>query len=76
MTVRDLAGTVSVQSIVDSLMWLASEVDVALWSGAGANDSTVVGAWAAVRDLRRGLAGRPLGSRIRAVFDPRSLLTR
>jgi hypothetical protein len=74
MTVRDVAGANTTSSIVDGLQWLASQLDIALWSGSGADDGTVVEAWAAVRDIRRGLAGRPFIARIRAVFDPRTLL--
>jgi hypothetical protein len=67
MTARDLAA-VSDGSIVDSLNRLAVHVDTALWSGAGANDGTVAAAWTAVREIRRTLARRSLGTRIRAVF--------
>ncbi len=74
MTVRDLATAITRRSIVDGLLALAYEVDIALWSGFQANDSTVVQAWAAVRGIRRGLADRPLSKRIRALFNPRSLL--
>ena len=74
MTVRDLAGVATERSIVDGLVWLAVRLDIALWSGEGANDGTIAEAWAAVRNIRRGLAGRPLPSRIRAMLDPRSLL--
>jgi hypothetical protein len=67
MTARDLAAHVE-GSVVDSLHSLAGQMDTALWSGMGANDSTVAAAWQAVRDIRRTLAGRPLTARIRAVF--------
>jgi transglutaminase-like putative cysteine protease len=73
-TVRDLAGTVGENPIVEGLLALAGQVDAALWSGATVNEGTVAAAWAAVRDIRRNLAGRPLRVRVRAVFDPRSLL--
>jgi hypothetical protein len=73
-TVRDLAGTVGENPIVEGLLALAGQVDAALWSGATANEGTVAAAWAAVRDIRRNLAGRPLRVRVRALFDPRSLL--
>ncbi|WP_236796583.1 transglutaminaseTgpA domain-containing protein [Amycolatopsis sp. GM8] len=73
MTVRDFAGAVSEQSVVDSLMSLARLVDLALWSGIDVGDDTVREAWAAVRAVRRGLGRRSLFARVRAVFDPRSL---
>jgi protein-glutamine gamma-glutamyltransferase len=67
MTARDLAAATD-ESVVDSLHRLAGQMDTALWSGLGANDSTVAAAWQAVRDIRRTLAGRPLPARVRAVF--------
>lgn len=70
MTARDLAA-VSDGSIVDNLHRLAGHLDTALWSGAGADDSTVVAAWAEVREIRATLARRALGPRIRAVFAVR-----
>jgi hypothetical protein len=62
--------------VVDGLLSLAGQVDIALWSGVGANEGTVAAAWAAVRDIRRNLAGWPFAARVRALFDPRSLLAR
>ncbi len=76
MTVRDLAGAVTHTAVVEGLLSLAGQVDTALWSGAGADDGTVAAAWAAVRYIRRNLADRPFAARVRALFDPRSLLTR
>ena len=76
MTVRDLAGAVPHTAVVDGLLSLAGQVDIALWSGRGANEGTVAAAWAAVRDIRRNLADRPFAARVRALFDPRSLLAR
>jgi protein-glutamine gamma-glutamyltransferase len=67
MTARDLAAVVD-GSVVDGLHRLAGQMDTALWSGAGANDSTVAAAWNAVGDIRRTLAARPLVARIKAVF--------
>jgi transglutaminase-like putative cysteine protease len=78
MTTRDLAGTAAPaldKSVVDGLMWLAHQVDVALWSGSGVDDDTVAHAWGAIRAIRHGLAGRPLRARVLALFDPRSLFT-
>ncbi|HET6288041.1 MAG TPA: DUF3488 and transglutaminase-like domain-containing protein [Amycolatopsis sp.] len=77
MTVRDLAaaahGTVD-QSTVDGLRLLASTVDVALWSGVGTGPHSGPQAWAAVRDVRRGLAKRGLSARLRAAVNPLTLL--
>jgi hypothetical protein len=67
MTARDLAA-VSGGSVVDSLHRLAVHLDTALWSGAGADEGTVKAAWKAVAEIRRTLAGRSIGARIRAVF--------
>jgi len=67
MTARDLAA-VTEGSVVDSLHRLAYHLDTALWSGAGANDGTVTGAWSAVREIRGTLAERSLAARLRAVF--------
>jgi protein-glutamine gamma-glutamyltransferase len=67
MTARDLAA-VSEGSVVDSLRSLAVHMDTALWSGEGASDSTVAGAWTAVREIRGSLARRPLVARLKAVF--------
>lgn len=72
-TVRDLAKLVP--STVDFAVVevLARQVDVALWSGQGADGETVTRAWSAVRAIRGGLAGVPWRARVRAVFDVRSL---
>ncbi|HEX6358166.1 transglutaminaseTgpA domain-containing protein [Actinophytocola sp.] len=67
MTPRDLAA-VTGGSIVDSLHRLAVNLDIALWSGKGANESTVAESWSAVREIRGTLARRSLAARIRAVF--------
>lgn len=76
MTVRDLAGGAGETSVSQGLLSLADQVDIALWSGIGTNDGTVAAAWAAVRSIRRDLAGRPVTARVRALFDPRGLLFR
>lgn len=70
MTARDLAA-ISDESLVDSLHRLAAHLDVALWSGQGASEGTVAGAWAAVREIRAALAGRPFAARVKAVFSIR-----
>ncbi|MBW4717144.1 transglutaminase domain-containing protein [Saccharothrix obliqua] len=70
MTARDLAA-VADRSVVDGLHRLAAGLDVALWSGAGAGGGDVAAAWSAVREIRRALARRPVGARLRAVFAVR-----
>ncbi|MCE7006638.1 DUF3488 and transglutaminase-like domain-containing protein [Kibdelosporangium philippinense] len=68
MTARDLARASTDGSIVDSLTGLATQMDVAMWSGMGTNDSLVAEAWTSVNRIRKSLAGRPLAERFRAVF--------
>ncbi|MBE1468322.1 transglutaminaseTgpA domain-containing protein [Kibdelosporangium phytohabitans] len=68
MTPRDLARATSDASIVNALRGMAGQLDVALWSGSGADDHAVASAWAEVRQIRRTLAGRTWGARLRAVF--------
>ncbi|HEY4019642.1 MAG TPA: transglutaminaseTgpA domain-containing protein [Pseudonocardiaceae bacterium] len=75
MTVRDLACLATEAPVTQGLLSLANQVDVALWSGFGAHEGTVAAAWAAVRDIRRDLAARPVATRVRALFDPRGLLS-
>jgi hypothetical protein len=70
MTARDLAA-VSDGQVMDSLNRLAVHLDTALWSGEGADRGTVAAAWAAVREIRAALAGRPLAARFKAVFTIR-----
>lgn len=76
-TVRDLTGllpsTVD-ESVAEGLEWLARQVDLALWSPADPDESTVSQAWTAVRAIRKGLSDAPLRARLRAAFDVRSLL--
>lgn len=74
MTPYDLAAAASGRSVVDGLRSLANLADIALWSGSGAGRDTVDRAWSAVRDIRSGLARRPLRARALALFDPRSLV--
>lgn len=73
MTVRDLAGTVPDPPVVAGLHALAHHVDTALWSKTGPNQSTVEEAWSAVRAVRRGMATRPLPTRLRAALNVRAL---
>lgn len=77
MTVRDLAVAadgIGGQSTMDGLRLLGSTVDVALWSGVGTGPHSGPQAWDAVREVRRGLAGRGLRARLRAAVDPRTLM--
>lgn len=77
MTVRDLAGAARPmvdQSVVTGLHDLARTVDVALWSRTGPAAATADEAWAAVREVRRGLSHRPFPARVRAALDVRTLL--
>ncbi|MGW4114081.1 transglutaminase family protein [Actinosynnema sp. NPDC004786] len=67
MTVRDVAAA-SAGPVVAGLHRLAGHLDVALWSGAGADDDAVAGAWDAVAEIRGALAGRSFGARVRAAF--------
>ena len=79
MTVRDLATAahgVGDESTMDGLRLLKSTVDVALWSGVGVGVHSGPQAWAAVREVRRGLARRGVRARLRAAVDPRTLLIR
>lgn len=76
MTTRDLADLATEAPVATGLLSLAEQVDVALWSGAGAADHTVAAAWAAVRDIRRQLATRPVRVRVRALFSPSGLMIR
>lgn len=79
MTVRDLAtaaARVVDQSTVEELRSLGRTVDVALWSGAGPDEGRAAQAWTAVRRVRRGLARRGVRARLRAAFEPWTLLRR
>ena len=69
MTVRDAAaaaGPVADRPTAEALSGLARAVDATMWSGAPVDAR--VHAWAAARDVRSGLARRPLKARLRAVF--------
>ncbi|MFD9891300.1 transglutaminaseTgpA domain-containing protein [Amycolatopsis sp. NPDC059027] len=75
-TVRELSVAASAtldRTVVDGLVWLASQVDIALWSGNGADGGTLNQAWGAVDAIRRSLAERSRRQRVRAAFDPRCL---
>ncbi|MEC3982641.1 transglutaminase family protein [Amycolatopsis sp. H20-H5] len=77
ITVRELSAAAKStldESVVDGLVWLASQVDIALWSGAGADGGTVGQAWSAVSAVRRGLDDRSRRERVRAALDPRCLV--
>jgi protein-glutamine gamma-glutamyltransferase len=77
MTVRDLvtaaADISSDERTRNGLRQLSATVDVALWSGISLGAHSGQQAWAAVRDVRRGLARRGWRARIRAAFEPRTL---
>gem|GEM_PF-3897399 len=76
MTVRDLApaaARIGGQATVEGVRALAQAVDFALWSGSAVTQATADQAWASVRLVRRGLATRPLGARLRAALDLKSL---
>jgi transglutaminase-like putative cysteine protease len=77
MTARDLAAAargIGGPSTVDGLRELGVTVDQVLWSGGTPAAQAGPQAWAAVRTVRRGLAGRGLRIRLRAALDPRTLL--
>jgi protein-glutamine gamma-glutamyltransferase len=77
MTARDLAVAargIGSPSTVEGLRALGVTVDQVLWSGHDPGAQAGPRAWAAVRTVRRGLAGRGLRSRLRAALDPRTLL--
>jgi protein-glutamine gamma-glutamyltransferase len=78
MTVRDLAnaaaGISDDERTHDGLRRLGITVDLALWSGAPSGKHSGSQAWAAVRDVRRGLARRGWRARLRAAFEPRTLM--
>ncbi|MGV9297344.1 transglutaminase TgpA family protein [Amycolatopsis sp. NPDC003676] len=79
MTPRDLAesaGSALGERVRDPVLRLSGVMDSALWSRFPPSESAVGVAWMEIRELRRALAGRPLLSRVRAVFDPRSLFRR
>ncbi|WAL68107.1 transglutaminaseTgpA domain-containing protein [Amycolatopsis cynarae] len=79
MTPRDLAesaGSVLGERAREPMARLAGVLDIALWSGAAVSDGAVAGAWTEVRELRRGLATRPVPARLRAALEPRTLLPR
>ncbi|MDA3647186.1 transglutaminase-like domain-containing protein [Saccharopolyspora indica] len=76
MTVRDLAaaaGRITDQTTVDGIHRLGGTVDLVLWSGAAGDPGSGDAAWAAVRNVRAGLARRGFRARLRAALDPRTL---
>ncbi|GLY65104.1 hypothetical protein Atai01_17230 [Amycolatopsis taiwanensis] len=76
-TARDLARVTEStmdRSVVDGLMSLAHQLDIALWSGTGGADGMAAQAWSSTRTVRRGLGRRGLRARLRAWFDPGSLI--
>jgi hypothetical protein len=78
MTPRDLAelaGAMTGEPIGLPVARLARVLDIALWSGVPAGEGAARRAWQEVREVRRGLAGRPLPTRLRAALEPRTLLS-
>lgn len=78
MTVRDLAGAageIAGSRTRDGLDKVAGAVDRSLWSD-GKDETASSDAWAGVREVIRGLRGRPLGAQLRAALDVRSLSPR
>jgi hypothetical protein len=77
MTPRDLAelaGSMTGERIGLPVARLARVLDMALWSGVPVGNGAVRHAWQEVREVRRGLAGRSLSSRLRAAVELRTLL--
>ena len=77
MTPRDLAeaaGASVGEPAREPIVRLGRVLDLALWSGVPVGSSAVRRAWDEVRSVRKGLAGRPFGTRLRAAVDPRTLL--
>ncbi|WP_043841956.1 transglutaminase TgpA family protein [Amycolatopsis taiwanensis] len=76
MTPRDLADAAHSTlggRIREPMGRLAQVLDAALWSGAPVPDGAAGHAWEEVRAVRRSLAGRPLGARLRAALEARTL---
>jgi protein-glutamine gamma-glutamyltransferase len=73
MTPRDLATDVADPATSDVIRELGRVVDMVLWSGVDAGDGHARQAWRHVAQVRRGLAARPLSTRLRAAIDPRVL---
>lgn len=76
MTPRDLAAvTVEVAGpdTGQAIRELGRVVDMAMWSGVDVADGHARQAWHRVSEIRRGMAKRPFGARLRAGVDPRVL---
>ncbi|GAB3472416.1 transglutaminase TgpA family protein [Actinophytocola sediminis] len=77
MTPRDLA-TVTIGAAGpdtgQAIRELGRVVDMVLWSGVDVADGHARQAWRQVAQIRRGIAARPLRTRLRAAIDPRVLL--
>jgi transglutaminase-like putative cysteine protease len=67
------AAEAGLPATANGMRTLASTVDVAMWSGAVPGPQVRDHAWAAVREVRRGLRQRGLAARLRAAVDPRTL---
>lgn len=76
MTPRDLAEAASAvtgEPTREPIVRLGRVLDMALWSGVPVGSSAARRAWDEVRSVRKGLAGCPFGTRLRAAVDPRTL---
>jgi len=75
MTVRELAEAAQPlgSTIAQALSRLAELVDAVLWSGGAAPPEAVPAAWASVKEVRKGLAGRGARQRVRAALHLDSL---
>lgn len=77
MTPRDLATVtagVAGAGTGKAISELGRVVDMALWSGVDVGDGHARQAWRGVAEIRRGMAQRPLTTRLRAAVNPRVLL--
>ena len=77
MTPRDLATVtagVAGAGTGKAISELGRVVDMALWSGVDVADGHARQAWRGVAEIRRGMAQRPLTTRLRAAVNPRVLL--
>ena len=77
MTPRDLAAVtagVAGHDTGQAIRELGRVVDMALWSGVDVADGHARQAWQRVAEVRRGMAARPVSSRLRAAVNPRVLI--
>lgn len=67
------AAEAGLPATANGMRTLASTMDIAMWSGTAPGPHLGDHAWAAVREVRRGLRQRGLPARVRAAVDPRTL---